>query len=165
MSPCWPSVDGFTGSRRLQNMPEDGSTHVKGKQAKAWNDASGFDHLSAHCHRSRTTDFAVSDLYSSSKQITAASHETSYCISTPAAFPVQSDGDHSQWPQASQRPTVEISVFVSFNPTYWVWLDFFFPPIFNKWKLSNTSIWFSVSTSTRLAKLRVGKVVNGQKFS
>lgn len=80
-----------------QNMPEDGTTRVKGKQAKVWNGASLSDHLSAHCHHSfsffgsRTIDFAVSDLYSSSKQITAASHENSECISTPAALPVQSD--------------------------------------------------------------------------
>lgn len=33
-------------------MHEDGTTHVKGKQAKAWNGASLSDHLSAHCHHS-----------------------------------------------------------------------------------------------------------------
>lgn len=75
-----------------QNLPGDGTTRVKGKQAKVWNDASRSDHLSAHCHHSfslfgsRPTDFVVSDLYSSSKPITAASHGSSQCVSTPAAF-------------------------------------------------------------------------------
>lgn len=110
-------------------------------------------HLSVHCHHSfsffgsRTVDFAASDLYSSSKQITAASRENSYCISTAAALPVQSDVDRSQWPQAhthSPRPTVEISVF--FNPLtqpYWDLLDLFPPSlqaIIYKLMLSNGSL-------------------------
>lgn len=85
-----------------RNTPEDGTTRVKGKKAQVWNGASLPDHLSAHCHHScaffasRTIDFAVSDLYSSSKQITAASHENSDGVSTPAALPVQADAGHSQ---------------------------------------------------------------------
>lgn len=73
-------------------MPEDGSAHVKEKPGMML----PFLFTSVHCHHSRTIDFAVSDLYSSSKQITATSHENSYCISTPAALPVQSEVVHSQ---------------------------------------------------------------------
>lgn len=35
-------------------------------------------------------------------------------------------GRRPQHTKQSPRPTVEISVFVSFNPTYGVWLEFFF---------------------------------------
>lgn len=78
-------MDGFSESRRLQNMSEDGTTSAKKKKkrARVWNGEKVImsifclhfyplsDHLSIRCHRSSIHScpvaFVAQDLYSSSK--------------------------------------------------------------------------------------------------
>lgn len=171
MSPCWPCVNGFAGSRRLQNMSEmEGRVLTENRQNLEWR----FPFWSPRCALSSLPYHWLCGFRFVQFIETNHSHfpwkQLLYFHSCSSSSLV------GRRPQPVTTSTHAITesysgnqcVFVSFNPIYWVWLD-----IFSSLEYLFTNECYSVPCFSSVclhrlsksSKVPCGQVGNGQKFS